>query len=317
MNTITRDIHWQLFNRQPGQPFVNIDTEANRSFIRDVAHIVPHGVWNQNNAGNIDSSFMDANGWWSWRFFQNGNLLAHAGDPWMMGYAAIQGGGMAVSSPDWDIFPRPSSAHVDNHVGIVLDPIAIHNYALGAGAMTDAQLQQLKLAWEFVTFFTANTRSWEARANMVWYDDAGAPRSALNPSMSFVTGAAFYDQMDIWGRDPARARFMDANLMPGWQRIMQLWEQGMFWEVSDKSFPWTHEFEGGRRSIWHEWGSRQAPATTGAAEHEPQWADLAISLMPEWDRNINARWEQAFVDFSAAIARFYPVQPTVEMRHHP
>jgi len=316
MNTGTRDIQYQLVNRGPNDPFVNIDTEANREFIRDVARIVPHAMWNQRNSGNISDEFMAANGWWSWFFFARGSSLTLNVNSYMMGYAAIEGGGMAVESPDWDIFPRPSTAHVGNHIGVVLDPMAIHNYAGGTGVMTPEQELQLRMAWEFVVFLTGNTRSFEVRQDQIWYDSAGASRTALNPSMSFVTGQPFYDQMEIWGRDPARARFMDASLMPGWQRVMELWEQGQFWEVSDKSFPWTHEFEGGRRAIWHEWGSRHTEATTGAPEHEPQWVDLAISLMPEWDRVINERWAQAFEDLSGAIGRFYPVQPRFEVTHH-
>jgi len=316
MNTGTRDIHWQLTNRNPGEPFVNIDTEANRALTRDVARIVPHAMWNQRNAGNITDEFMDANGWWSWFFFTRGSTLTLNVNPYMMGYAAIEGGNMEVHSPDWDIFPRPSTAYVDNHIGVVLDPMAIHNYAVGAGEMTEEQMQQLRLAWEFVVFLTGSTRSWEVRSEQLWVEAGGAERTALNPSMSFVTGQAFYDQMEIWGRDPARTRFMDASLMPGWQRVMELWEEGAMWEVSDKAFPWTHEFEGGRRAIWHEWASRQTTDTTGAAEHEPQWVDLAISLMPEWDRVINERWQQAFDDLSEAIARFYPVQPRFEITNH-
>ena len=36
----------------------------------------------------------------------------------------------AIQSDDWDIYPRPSTDYVDNTVGVVLDPLAIHNYAL-------------------------------------------------------------------------------------------------------------------------------------------------------------------------------------------
>ena len=306
MNSSTRDIHYQLSTRGPNDPFVNIDTEANRQFVRDVARIVPHAMWNQRNAGNISDEFMAAHGSSGWRFFRQGTSLTLNVSAYMISGAALPGGANEVESPDWDIFPRPSSAHVGNHVGITLDPLALRNFAGENGVLTPEAYQQKLIAWEFATFWLINNQSWEARANQIFYDSNGAPQRALNPSFSYATGETFDRQMEIWGSVPARARFLDANLMPGWQRVMELFEQGEFWEVAQQTFPWTFEFEGGSRAIGHEWWNRHTYAVTGAAEHEPQWVDLALSLMPEWDRVINERWAEAFERLYAAIDRFYP-----------
>ena len=305
MNTGTPDIHMQLSTRGPNDPFVNIDTEANRAFVRDVERIVPHAMWNQRNAGQISDEFMDAHGSSGWRFFRQGTSLTLNVSAYMISGAALPGGANEVESPDWDIFPRPSTAYVPNHVGITLDPLALRNFAPNGYLTPEAYLQKL-IAWEFASFWLMNNASWEARAEQIFYDSNGAPMRALNPSFSYATGETFERQMEIWGSVPARARFLDANLMPGWQEVMNLFEQGVFWEVASQTFPWTFEFEGGNRAIAHEWWNRHTYAVTGAAEHEPQWVDLALSLMPEWDRVINERWAEAFERLNDVIERQYP-----------
>jgi len=307
MNSATTDIHHQLFNRGPNDPFVNIDTEANRQFVRDAAQFVPHAVWQQRNQGLISDEWHTARGSSSWGFFRHGATLTNNQNAYMISGAALPGGANEVASTDWDIFPRPATAQLPNHVGISIDPIALRNFAGADGVLTPEAWLQKQIAWEFATFWLVNNASWSARANQVFHDSAGAPQRALNPSFSFATGYAFEVHMHYWGSVPARQRFLDANLMPGWQEVMRLWNEGYIWEVVQTVYPWTFEFEGGNRAIAHEWWNRHTEAVAGAAEHEPEWADLVISLMPEWDRVINERWDEAFVRLYDAIARFYPI----------
>jgi len=306
MNSATTDIHHQLFNRNSGEPFVNINTEANRQFVRDAARFVPHSVWQQRNQGIISDEWHTAHGSSSWGFFRSGATLTNNQNAYMISGAALPGGVNEVASADWDIFPRPATAQLPAHVGISIDPIALRNFAGADGVLTPEEWLNKQIAWEFATFWLVNNASWSARANQIFHDSAGAQQRALNPSFSFATGSAFDVHMHYWGSVPARQRFLNADLMPGWQEVMRLWNEGYIWEVVQTVYPWTFEFEGGSRAIAHEWWNRHTLAVAGAAEHEPQWADLVISLMPEWDRVINERWDDAFVRLYAAIDRFYP-----------
>jgi len=304
MNSSTRDIHYQLFNRGPNDPFMNIDTEANRQFVRDAARFVPHSMWQQRNQGLLSDEFFSANGSSSWGFFRSGTVLTNNQNAYMISGAALPGGVNEVNSSDWDIFPRPSNAAIGlpNHVGISIDPIAMRNFAGPDGVLTPEEWLNKQIAWEFATFWLVSNTSWEARADQVFHDSAGAPQRALNPSFSFATGETFETHMYHWARVPARQRFNDANLMPGWQEVMHLWNEGYIWEVVQTVFPWTDD-DG---AIAREWWNRHTAGVAGAAEHEPEWADLVLSLMPEWDRVINERYAQAFVTLYDAIARFYP-----------
>jgi len=307
MNSATPGFHYQLFNRNPGEPFVNLNTEATRQMVRDAALFVPHTWWPQRNQGFISDEWAAPHGW-VWTLFRDGFMLTNPVHPYMISSAAEPAGSAAaVNSTDWDIFPRPATNYLPNHVGISIDPIALRNFAGADGVLTPESWLQKQIAWEFATFWLVNNASWSARANQVYHASDGTPRHALNPSFSFATGSAFDVHMHYWASVPQRQRFLDANLMPGWQEVMRLWNEGYIWEVVPTVFPWTHEFEGASRTIAFEWLNRHTAGVAGAPEHYPEWGDLVISLIPEWDIAINQRWAESFVRLYEAIARFYPV----------
>jgi len=307
----TRDFLYLLANRGPNDPFVRLNTEAMRNLVAMMPAAIPHTVWPQNGLGNIAGEFMDENWWWGFRFFQTGRLLAHEGDPWMMGDLAHPDGsdhwGGAFMA-DWDIFPRPATNYMGNHVGMVLDPFAIRNYAMDDGnpELSPEEYQRLLIAWTFLSFMIGDTRAWEARANQM-FNDGDSMGFASNDSFPLVTGQAFYDQMEFWYMS-GRQRFADANLMPGFQYVLQLWEEGAVVAISDKTHPWHHEFEGTTRTIAFEWLHKYNPDVTGASDSEPHWVDMLFSRLPEWDVEINQRFADAWEEVHASIARFYPVQ---------
>ena len=301
----TRDFHYMLANRTAGDPFVNVNSDATRNILAQIAVGHEHQVWP--NAGDMPE-FMAENWNWSHRFFRNGRLLTNAGDPWMMGALATPGTDGTAVMNGWDIFPRPSTPYMGNHVGVVFDPISIRNFAMedGNAVLSPEEYLRTAIAFEFVQFMVADTRSWEAGANQMFNTGDGM-RTSLHDSFPMVTGPAFDEQMAILFRGD-RSRFADANLMPGFQYVTHLWESGQIVNFSDKVVPWRHEFEGSSRLIMYEWGRKYHIDIAGAWDSEPHWVDNVLSRLPDWDRAFNERFAEAWQDLDNAIVQFYPEQ---------
>jgi len=301
----TRDFHYMLANRGAGDPFVNVNSEATRNILAQVAVGHEHQVWP--NSGDI-YEFMGENWWWSHRFFRNGRLLTNSGDPWMMGALAAPGTDGTAVMNGWDIFPRPATPYMPNHVGVVFDPISVRNFAMDDGnpVLNEEEYLRTAIAFEFVQFMTADTRSWEARANQQFNTGDGMT-FALHDSFPMVTGSAFDEQMAILFRGD-RSRFADANLMPGFQYVIHLWESGQIVNFSDKVVPWRHEVEGSTRPIMYEWGRKYHIDIAGAWDSEPHWIDNVLSRLPDWDRAFNERFAEGWAVLDNAIAQFYPEQ---------
>ena len=69
----------------------------------------------------------------------------------------------AATFDDWDIYPRPSTDYVDNTVGVVLDPMAVHNYCIDDGnpECTEEEIKKIEVAYRFVAFWCGDTRAWK------------------------------------------------------------------------------------------------------------------------------------------------------------
>ena len=127
----------------------------------------------------------------------------------------------------------------------------------------------------------------------------------MNDSFPMVTGPEFQKQMDIWYTTETHARFADKDKMPGFQYILELWEDGQFWDISDKAYPWNYEFEGSSRGILYEWSNYWNPDITGAARTDANWLDQIYSRLPEWNTNFNERFATQFKLLTEGINRFY------------
>lgn len=218
----TQDYFYLMANRGPNDPFVRLNSQPMRNLLAMMPSAIPHSVWPQNSMGNVAAEFMDDNWWWGFRFFQAGRLLALEGDPWMMGDLAHpdpEHWGAAMMS-DWDIFPRPATNYQPNHVGMVLDPFAIYNFAMldGNPELSEYEYHRLAVAWEFLKFMVGDTRAWEARSTQM-FNDGDTLGFASNDSFPVVTGQAFYDQMELWYIG-GRERFRDPVRMPGFQYVL-------------------------------------------------------------------------------------------------
>jgi hypothetical protein len=312
IRTGTKDFEYQLLNRGPNDPFLNVNSEPMRDLLTYVPIWAQNSLWPQQNLGNIDGGFMGEHWWWSFKFFIEGKLLTLDNDPWMMGDAAHpdRNHWAAVRFNEWDYYPRPSTPYVDNHVGIVLDPFVIRNYGDGGTELTEEQKRRQDVAWEFAKFWCADTRAWQARADQLFKDineDDGTfiYKSAMNDSFPMVIGPEFRSQMNIWYQPEHHQRFSDANKMPGFQYVLELWEQGAMWDISDKSYPWRYDFEGSSREILYEWFNYYEAHITGAMRTDANWLDQMYSRLPEWNTQFNQRFADQFQILKEGIDRFY------------
>ncbi|MDR0473086.1 MAG: extracellular solute-binding protein [Treponema sp.] len=309
INTGTKDFTYMLFNHKGSGPFVNINSDATRSVLRYLSQWASHAVLPNFNQGKVSSEFMETNWWWSYKFFLEGKLLSCPGDPWMMGDAAHPNPEHwgSVKAADWDIYPRPSTDYMDNTVGIVLDPFVIRNYAMDDGdpRLSAEEEEKLRIAWEFAKFWCGDIRAWEARAAQT-FRDGNAYKSAPTDSFPLVTGEEFNRQMEIWYTTETHQRFKDKSKMPGFHYILDLWEKGQFWDVSDKAYPWYFDFEGSRRAIDYEWENAHLAEVSGAYWYEPNWLDQVFARLPDWNAAMNQRWENETRKLMNALNRYYP-----------
>jgi hypothetical protein len=309
-----------------GTTFVNMNSTQVRSMIGYIAEWAGSTFWSRYDEeialipdGTGPAATLIANiGWWQYHMFRQGKLLTLEGDPWMMGDCAeTNPNWWAVCNiTDWDIYPRPATDFQPTTIGLVLDPMAVYNFCLDDGDLSCTPEEELKIqiAYTFAMFWCADSRSFEARANQLFYD-AGSDgySSALNDSMPVVTGPMFEDQMAYWYTPSKHQRFnqkIDGDwLMPGFQEVLRIYEEGAFWDVSDKSFPWYYTFEGTRNLINYEWSNYWNVDNVGTTRTAPDYESTVLSLLPTWNETINARWFQAFERVKNGLMTYYGYSP--------
>lgn len=311
--TGTTTMAQMLVEQQGDAPFLNMNSNEVRSLIPLIQEWADHSVWPQwdkSAATEVDNNspmrpFMDANGWWSFNFFKNGALLTLDGDPWMLGDAAntTPGHWGAVQSNDWDIYPRPSTDYVDNTVGVVLDPLAVRNYALDDSnkELSEEEYAKLQIAYTFASFWIGDDRAWQARADQQ-FKDGETMKVAINDSVPTVTGDAFNRQMEIWFSAPNHSILADKDRFPGFHFMMEKFANGNVKDVSDKAYPWFYDKDGVRTQILDEWNNFNLPSVltgnpeaTSPRRTDAGFTDAVLAKLPEWNTLANQR-------FSAEVA---------------
>lgn len=288
--------------------FLDVNSDEIRTLIDFIPRWARSSIWPLQNQGLIPTAVMDENWWWSFRFFAQNRLLTNGGDPWMMGDCAHPDPthwGVCQSS-DWDIFPRPSTPFQPNTVGVVLDPLVLFNHCMldGNQECTEVENAQTKLAYTFSAFWAGDTRAWQARLDQKFLDGE-VLKTSLNSSFPLVTGPEFNKQMDIWFASPIHQRFSDTNRMPGFHEILRIWEAGQFWSVSDKTYTWTHNFEGASRPILYEWLNIWNPEVAGASRTDANWADNVKARLADWNNSFNSRFVEARAGLRQGLIQFY------------
>lgn len=291
---------------------VNMASDQVMSLLDYIPQWSEYEIFTKNGQGAVDSAIMDDGWWWSYRFFCRNYCLTSAGDPWMMTDSAMgqnEDGTWptnAVESGDWDIYPRPATDYRGNTVGIVIDPMAIHNYAMDDGdpAWSDAEKAQLDLAYAFGSYWCGATEAMQARADQQW-NNAGVMQSCLNDSFPLVTGDDFDAQMKIWYSTVNHARYGDAEKMPGFQYVVQLWEEGQIWDVSDKCYPWYVYEDGTRKECIYEWLNLTNEEVVGVPVTSASWLDTVKANLPEWNKKMNDRLTEAQNSLKEGLKTYY------------
>lgn len=308
INTGTKSMAYSLANYDGAGNYVQLDSDEVKALLDYYPAWVKYSVNPQNDAGNIAPGVMDEYWWWGYKFFLENKLLTLEGDPWMMGDAAHPDPNHAnrVKADDWDIYPRPSTDYQPNTVGVVLDPFAVYNYAMEDGnpEYTDAEMAKLKVAYTFASFWVGDTKAMQARADQKFLDGE-ILKTSLNDSFPLVTGDEFNKQMEIWYSSETHQRFADKAKMPGFQKVLEIWEKGQFWDVSDKAYPWYHDFEGSRRVNLYEWENLWDTAVVGAARVDSNFVDTVKSKLSDWNTATNARFVESVSVLQDAMKRYY------------
>ena len=265
-------------------------------------------------------SMSDENGGWDYNFFRNGDLLTLEAQPWMMGDCAEgehdKSWWAACQMEDWDIYPRPSTDYVENNIGIVLDPMAMYNFCVLDGDLACNAEEQLQMDvnYLFMSFWVASNESFTARAEQMFGDPtnyADDPSltplsSSLNDSLPIVVGDDFRLQMQEWYKPTKHQRFADYNKMPGWAYILQLYQEGKFWDVSDKAFPWFYNYEGSSRQIMYEFDQFWNKDLNGGVQKgDAAFNDTILSQLQSWSDLANTRFDNAFNELKTALSDYY------------
>lgn len=329
INTGTTTIRQQMLNYTSGASVLNINSDEVRSLISYI-----HEWETSTMYGNLDKETLElgenaatgpvhtlwsTGGSWDYHLFRQGKLLTLEAQPWMMGDCAeTNPNWWAVCNiDDWDIYPRPATDYQDATIGLVLDPMAVYNYCLEDGdlACTAEEELMIQVAYTFAIFWCADSRSFAARAAQTFYD-AGSDgySSALNDSVPIVTGPMFEAQMEHWYTPTKHQRFGAVNeddeyLMPGFQEVLRIYKEGLFWDVSDKAFPWFYSSEGSRQDIQYEWQNYwNSEINGGKIKSDTDFESSLLSLLPTWNTLINERYEQAFVKIQNGMKLYYGYQ---------
>jgi len=238
-------------------------------------------------------------------------LFVGHGNAWLYGGAWTILGGTAFNQHpgDFDIFPIPSTPYMPNHARLEMDIIAMRNFAMDDGnpELSEAEYQQMRIAWEFLAFHLTDPRALQARINQTVYDAELNPRPALGYSLPIVTGAAFDEQMALLFTTEGFRTLADRNMYPGFHMLVDLFRDGQIMGTQFRDIPGTHEFEGDLRSIVWEWNNMQnGNALDGIRLTDPGWLDTVLAHLPEFNDTFNQRWADRYAQLSADIARFYP-----------
>lgn len=312
IGTGTNTINAQLAAYDGSGDHVDLASDEVMSLLDYIPQWAETEIFTQNGAGAVDQAIMDNGWWWSYRFFCVNNLLTCPGDPWMMNTAALpqnEDGTWpvnSVESGDWDIYPRPATDYKGNTVGMVIDPMAIHNFAMDDGdpAWSDAEKAQMDLAYAFGSFWCGATESMQARADQM-YANNGTLISCLNDSFPLVTGEEFNKQMEIWYSVDIHTRYGDADLMPGFQEVVRLWEEGQIWDISDKTYPYYVYVDGTETRCMNEWLTCYDAATAGVGATDASWVDTVKANLADWSAKANERFLEARTNLCEGLKTYY------------
>lgn len=315
-------IETQLQNFEGGDTYVNFATD---DFKAALPNLVDQASYSFKNATGdwTDPGILEYTarlGNYEYYYFSRGGLLTLDQHPWMFVYGNTVGGASEVQSEDWDYYPRPAllgadgDVIVDNHVGVVLDPISIYNYCADDGNNTcsEAELKKMDIAYAFTSYWLTSTDAWKAASQQQYsdtLDENGDYVYSYGTPSSFPlvkAGKAFDEQMEIWYSTPGHMEFSDTEAFPGFAEVTRLWGEGKIYGVSDKAFPREYMNEGGEKvQILHEIDNFGVESVVGVTIDSPNWYSTYTAFLEDYNDTINTRYDQAFGIIRESLITYY------------
>ena len=111
--------------------------------------------------------------------------------------------------------------------------------------------------------------------------------------------------MEIWYSVGIHQRYADAELMPGFQYVLELWQNGQLWDVSDKCYPYYVTEDGAQKTCLYEWLNCYSADVAGVDVTEANWLDNVKARLADWNEVINARFVQADDGLRSGLTKYY------------
>jgi hypothetical protein len=93
--------------------------------------------------------------------------------------------------------------------------------------------------------------------------------------------------------------------MPGWHLILDIWEKGQVWAISDKAALWFYTENGEKKTIISEFLSLNNPEIAGATRVSPSFPNEVKARLADWNTSANERFQIAETALRDALKEFY------------
>ena len=286
---------------------IDLDNDQVKSMLKYLTKIAAASIDTAMGKEELSADIAKENKGYSWSFFCNNRTLVNCEDPWYLTAGADESAkdsGVYINSSDWDFYPFPSTEYKENSIRLVVDPIALHNYAADDNnkEWSKAEKKKLDLTYTFATYMTASTEAKQAIFDQAWTENGAKKNSAANDSFPVVTGDAYDAQMDIWNSHPAHKVYKDKK---GFQKVVKLFKEGKSWDYIDKCWTKTVKENGEDKDTLFEWRNCNSEDVAGAWMTDKNWGDQVKSKLADWTETINKRIDKAQTAFKDALKEYY------------
>ena len=280
---------------------VNLDTPEVRHML-DIQHRIGNytlwSAWPDENVANLIESF----GWSEGAMFAGGASLATIYAGWQ--YTAFANPAHNDYMPGrWDLWPLPGSAESGPTISTVLDPVVIRNFEGHPNAD-----HQLDITWAFTAFHYGSLEGWNTRfveGRYVLGEDAPEFLGASNhTSWPGVREPYFSQQMEVWYEGNGGGMLRD---LPGFNKVLQLYLDGHFWNLDSRTFPGSYFEDGVQRGAFEGWSGRESEDVAGVPFSDPAWPDRVKARLGEWTESANIGLERARQELRDALTQFYGI----------
>lgn len=103
----------------------------------------------------------------------------------------------------------------------------------------------------------------------------------------------------------SHARYGDEKKMPGFQYILDLWQDGKLWDISDKCYPYRIMEDGAQKECLYEWLNATQEAVAGVGSANASWLDNVKARLSDWNTAINGRFVIAETELKEGLKQYY------------